>query len=155
MNGNEAKTAQLGVPFGTASGRLRKILLYDMAKRLNEDTCYRCKLKIINIDDFSIDHKINWLHSGRAVELFFNINNIVFSHVLCNNLAARKIGRPGQSPGNKRQPIPDGMAWCGKEQGYKPVSRFSSNKHRWNRLQDICIDCRSSYRSPRKVPEVG
>ena len=148
MNHNEVRTLQLGQPFGTANAVLRKMLLYDMAKRLDEDKCYRCGTKIASIDDFSIDHIINWLHSGRAIELFFDLNNVAFSHVLCNTKAGRKPGnfKLGHTPKQKRV-APDGMAWCGHEQLFKSIDNFTSNKYRWNGVQDICKDCRKVYRN--------
>lgn len=40
-------------------------------------------------DNFSIEHKIPWLDSDDPVDLFFNLENIDFSHLLCNSAAKR------------------------------------------------------------------
>ena len=89
-NGNKKKYEQLGVPFGTASAKLRKALIFKMVQRLNEDVCYRCGEKIDSIDNFSIDHKTDWLDSKNPVELFFDLDNIAFSHLTCNKPRSRK-----------------------------------------------------------------
>ena len=88
---NKKKAEQLGMPIGTASGRLRKMILFDLVKRLELDVCFQCKTVIENIDNFSIEHPIPWLDSGRSIELFFDLNNIAFSHLKCNIGAAKKM----------------------------------------------------------------
>lgn len=41
-------------------------------------------------DTFSIEHKVPWLHSENPLELYFSLDNISFSHYLCNVKAGRK-----------------------------------------------------------------
>lgn len=79
---NEEKSRQLGMPFGTASARLRKIVLFDLLCRLNEDHCYRCQGQIESVDDLSIEHKEPWLRKDN--KLFWDLDNIAFSHLSCN-----------------------------------------------------------------------
>jgi hypothetical protein len=81
---NEQKAKLLGVPFGTATGRLRKNLLFSMAQRLGEDTCYRCKARIATVDEFSIEHKEAWASALDPQAKFYDLENIAFSHVSCN-----------------------------------------------------------------------
>src|SRR4030042_1675120 len=88
--GNQKKTEQLGMPFGTASGRLKKMLLFEFAKRLGLDTCHRCSKKIETVDELSVEHKEPWLDSDDPVKKFFDLNNIAFSHLTCNSGDARK-----------------------------------------------------------------
>jgi hypothetical protein len=40
--------------------------------------------------ELSIEHKIPWLDSEDPKDLFFNLNNIAFSHLTCNVKAARQ-----------------------------------------------------------------
>lgn len=87
---NKTKTEQLGMPFGTANGRLRKSLIFHLVKQLNQDICHRCKKHITELSDFSIEHKISWLHSESPIELFFDMENISFSHLKCNISFANK-----------------------------------------------------------------
>ncbi len=80
---------QLGLSHATASNRLKKSLLFNFAQKLDMDTCFQCGEKIENIDEFSIEHKIPWRHSKNSVNLFFNLDNIAFSHLKCNTSASR------------------------------------------------------------------
>lgn len=81
---NEEKRKQLGMPFGTAAGQLRKSLLFQYVKLAKGAICFHCNKPIDTIEEFSIEHKIPWLHSGNARKLFFDLNNIAFSHLFCN-----------------------------------------------------------------------
>jgi hypothetical protein len=79
----------LGMPAGTAFARLRKILLFDLACRLEVATCFHCGHEIRSVSEFSIEHKEPW-EGPDATRLFFDISNIAFSHLACNSAAARK-----------------------------------------------------------------
>ena len=86
---NKKKSDQLGMPFGTASARLRKIILFSLLKKHNENICYRCNKLIETINELTIDHKEPWL--DKDINLFWDINNIAFSHHNCNVSIARKL----------------------------------------------------------------
>lgn len=88
-NINNIKSEQLGMPFSTASGRLRKEVMFMLVKKCNLDTCFKCGKKIDDISQLSIEHKIPWLHSDNPSELFFDLDNISFSHLSCNISTAR------------------------------------------------------------------
>lgn len=85
---NAKKSGQLGMPFGTANNKLRKMLLFKLARELNYDVCYRCSLPIEEIGNFTIEHKSAWLDVDP--ELFWDLDNIAFSHMACNIGAARR-----------------------------------------------------------------
>lgn len=87
---NARKSEQLGMPFGTANGRLRKMILFDLIVKSGMDYCYRCGDKIINIKNFTIEHIKAWLDVDP--ELFWDLDNIAFSHMACN-IGARRIPR--------------------------------------------------------------
>lgn len=89
IRSNSKKSQQLGMPIGTATGRLRKMIIFDLLKRCGENICYRCKREINNIDELSIEHKESWL--DKDVTLFWDLNNIAFSHLSCN---CRDGGKP-------------------------------------------------------------
>lgn len=78
----QEKHKQLGMNPSTASGRLLKDLLFKYAVASGEK-CFRCNEELTR-ETFSIEHKIPWLHSENPVELFFDLDNIAFSHLLCN-----------------------------------------------------------------------
>ena len=88
---NERKTQQLGMSFNKASGRLKKMYLLHLLQRLGEDKCYRCGQAIETVDDLSLDHKEPWV--GVSVDLFWDLNNIAYSHLACNSRAGSE-GKP-------------------------------------------------------------
>jgi len=101
-NGNKKRAIQLGMPFGTANGRLRKSLLFLLVMIANLDKCFRCGKGIKDEKDLSIEHKMPWLDSENPKELFFDLDNISFSHISCNSACARqpdkgKIKHPSHS----------------------------------------------------------
>jgi len=116
-NGNRKKADQLGMPYGTAFSALRKAILFKMAQKLEEDICFHCQLKIESIEQFSIEHKIPWLDNDPA--LFWDLNNIAFSHLSCNLKAARK---------SNKIDWPSGQAWCAKCKQMKSVNSFPESK---------------------------
>lgn len=97
QNVNVRKAKQLGMPVGTASNQLRKMVLFDLLKRHGENVCFRCGQEIETPDDLSIDHKTPWLDNDAS--LFWDLSNVAFSHSKCNYSAAKKI---------KKGPIPHG-----------------------------------------------
>lgn len=74
---------------GKASHRLVKDLLFDFVVKAGHK-CYRCNGELTR-DTFSIEHKKAWLDSGEPVQLFFDLDNIAFSHMKCNFGAAKKM----------------------------------------------------------------
>ena len=74
---------------GTASNRLKKTLMFELAKKLDMHWCFQCAAEIEHSDDMSLEHKTPWLHSEDPKGLFFDIDNIAFSHKSCNYRAAR------------------------------------------------------------------
>jgi hypothetical protein len=57
MSSNEKKSATLGVSHGAATSRLRKLVLFSVLKRHNENACFRCLKVIETADELSIEHK--------------------------------------------------------------------------------------------------
>jgi hypothetical protein len=98
-NNNNKKKKQLGMPIGTASGRLKKIIMFELVKQLGKDTCFRCGEKILSELELSIEHKIPWLDSVNPVEKFFDLNNISFSHLKCNTRTKVPHGSVGYKKG--------------------------------------------------------
>lgn len=78
------------MPYGTARNRLVKQLLFDFMVATKNDECYQCGEDILSPDDMSIEHIVPWLDSKNPTELFFDKNNIAYSHLSCNCSAARK-----------------------------------------------------------------
>lgn len=82
------KSQFLGMPHGTASSRLRKLILFDLLRRHKENICFKCTQLIEKVEELSIEHKKPW--EGVSVELFWNLENIAFSHLICNTKGRRE-----------------------------------------------------------------
>ena len=135
MNRSQRIADQLGMPHGTASNRLRKNILFSLVKELEKDTCYKCGDVILSVEEFSIEHVLPW--EGRDPELFWDLNNIAFSHVRCNrphiHNASRKVG-------------PEGTSWCYRCNEFIPRERFHKNPATWDGLNTFCIEHRKEAR---------
>ena len=89
-NANKKKKEQLGMAIGTASGQLKKNILFDLLTQLGKNICHQCSKPIETSGELSIEHKIPYLDSDDPIGLFFDLNNIAFSHLVCNCGAARQ-----------------------------------------------------------------
>jgi DNA phosphorothioation-dependent restriction protein DptG len=87
---NHKKALQLGEPIGTASHKLRKLILFSLIVELGRNKCFQCQEEIKEVSTLSIEHKEPWLDSESPKEKFFDLENIAFSHISCNIGAARK-----------------------------------------------------------------
>jgi len=96
MSTKSEKSKQLGESVSTAQHKLRKKIMFQLVQRCGLDSCYQCGTKIVNIDGFSIEHKIPWLHSGSPHELFYDLDNVAFSHLSCNIRASRNAPAKGE-----------------------------------------------------------
>ena len=134
---NKTKNDFLGMPFGTATNKLRKMIMFDLIKKLNLDNCFQCNEKIISIRSLSIEHKKKWLNVD--VNLFWELDNISFSHLSCN-VKSRDIP-------NKIN-YPDGSAWCFICKNFKSLENFmeSKLKHR----NSPCTKCASKRQARRR-----
>ncbi len=137
-NTNQRRAEQLGMPYGTACGRLRKQVMLRLLQRLGADVCFRCGKIIESANDLSLDHKENWLDIDASK--FWDLDNIAFSHWMCNT----REKRPSKS---KRISLP-GMAWCSGCQDHVPLEKFGSSGKRTSTraskrgIRYYCNDCR-------------
>ena len=84
----EQKIKQLGMNPSTASHRLIKDLLFDFIIKSGHK-CHRCNGELTR-ETFSVEHITPWLDSENPLEMFFDLNNIAYSHLLCNTGARRQ-----------------------------------------------------------------
>jgi hypothetical protein len=87
---NEKKKAALGEAYGTARNKLIKNLLFKFMQDSGQDECFQCGCKIQTTREMSIEHKEPWLNAENSVELFYDLDNIAFSHLSCNSRAAAR-----------------------------------------------------------------
>jgi hypothetical protein len=119
------KQQQLGMNPSTASNRLVKDTLWRLVVQAEQNVCYRCGGPMTR-ETFSIEHKEAWLDSDDPVGLYFDQENIGFSHLRCNIKDSRQ--RP-QSP-------------CGTEAQYDRGCRC-----------DDCVAEKRSVKARRYTPE--
>lgn len=111
------KASQLGMPFGTACNRLRKLVLFKLLCELNKNICFQCEATIESADQLSIEHKQPWMDTPSPQELFWDLDNIAFSHLNCNVGAGRK-------PHQKRFTQEDNRAhWRAQQKRYYTPER--------------------------------
>lgn len=134
------KSEQLGMSISTAGYRLQRQILFNLLKELSRDNCYRCNEKIITIEEFSVDHKINWLNNDP--NLFWDLNNIAFSHRKCN------CAFTSTTKWNK---APVGKAWCYICKEYKNINLFTKNKSTRNGFASHCRVCKKYARELYKL----
>lgn len=152
---NVLRAKLLGMPFGTANQRLRKSIMFDLAKKCNMDTCFRCNKKIDKIEDLSIEHKVPWQNGDDPVKLFFDTDNIAFSHLSCNSAARtfpnteehkRKVreGFLANPENGKRIKSPKGTSWCYKCKQYLSLKKFYRSAKIVTGVEDICKSCKKA-----------
>lgn len=140
---NKSKNDTLGMPHGTAVGRLRKNLLFSLLKKLGEDTCFKCDLKIEHVEQLSIEHIKPW--EGVSSDLFWDLDNITFSHLSCNCSSRRNSSLARKNP--------EGKNWCYICKAFKDRSEFYAEPSRKTGLNNLCKSCKSiqgSFRDRRK-----
>ena len=135
-NGN----TQLGMSESTAKHRLTRLLLFDYAKQTGSGFCFRCGIELESVDNFSIEHKIDWLHSADPVGSFFDITNIAFSHRECNRPRYELLRKAHED---------SSLAWCSGCQKWLDKENFYSNKSHWNGLDKYCKNCRMCFNARR------
>ncbi len=127
---SKRKSEFLKMPHGTAIQKLRKLLLFKLVQQTGQDACFRCQKTIESVDQLSIEHKEPW--EGRSVELFWDLNNIAFSHVSCN--------RPHVHGGYKLRKVApdDSLLWCTGCQDYQDKNSFGPDASRWTGHTSSC-----------------
>jgi len=135
---NKQRAMLLGMPFGTANAKLRKMILFKLVKESGQDICYRCGKEIKTIEELSIEHKQSWPQGDNPKQLFFDLDNIAFSHLKCNcGAGPRRI--------SKKQVSKDGTLDCNICKKILPKENFGKTKKvtkdsRGYRYE--CNDCR-------------
>ena len=123
MSNNKKKAEQLGMPHGTAAGRLRKQILWGYIVKCSDNVCHQCGEFINNIDELSIEHIVPWLDSEDPIGLYFEQKNIAFSHLSCN-VANTSQTRNKMTPDEKR---------LAKRESDKKYRKTSTHFKEWNR----------------------
>jgi hypothetical protein len=79
-----------GMHQGSVQWKLYKQIMFHQSVRLNENICYRCGKRIDNMDECSVEHKEPWLGSKNPIKLYFDSENLTWSHRKCNKAHLKK-----------------------------------------------------------------
>lgn len=139
---NLKKSSTLGVNISTANNRLRKNIIFWLVKETRRDSCYRCGEKITAVEELSIEHKEPW--EGRSPDLYWDLENIAFSHLKCNRPDYVSISKKLRKEG------PSGFVWCNRCKAFKPDHKFYNCKSRWTGKHHFCKNCHEEDRRRRR-----
>ena len=135
MPTNSKKAEILGMPYGTAGNRLRKLIMFHLLEKHGENRCFKCGAEIERVEELSIEHIQPWQLNGS--HLFWDMENIAFSHLACNR---QSVSKPGSGT-SRRKVGPEGTAWCNRCKDFFPVGMFYKNRSNWNGYSNRCIRC--------------
>lgn len=139
MTRYQRRSEALGMPFGTAKARLMKAILLKVLTDNGLNLCYRCQSPISSERELSIEHKVAW--ESKNADVFWDLDNIAFSHVLCNSLG---------SAAEQRKPCPEGFSWCHDCKQFLQIEKFSKYTRRLCGLQTKCRDCKTKREKVRR-----
>ena len=143
MNRSQRIAPQLGMAHGTAANKLRKNILFYLAQQLDLTWCFKCGTLIESVDDFSIEHKEPW--EGRDAELFWDLNNIAFSHLSCNRVH-KVTGKENIKKAQEANRKCEGdLKWCWRCKTCLPLDRFTRNASNFDGLEYCCSICRNEW----------
>lgn len=84
----QRRAAQLGMPIGTATSKLRLKVILDLLHELGRTDCSRCGKSIDTSDNLSVVHLEPWMDNNPF--LFWKSDNIAFSHRDCPDEARQE-----------------------------------------------------------------
>jgi hypothetical protein len=131
---------QLEMSLSKAKYKLLRKIMYTYIVYLKLNTCHRCQDTINSVDSMSIEHKVPWRHSTIAKELFFDMDNITFSHVKCNNEFRRKSNEV-----INKISIEESIGLKDKHQAIGVANRFTLFKLIKLIGKDTCYRCQETF----------
>jgi hypothetical protein len=134
---------QLGVSIGTARCRLVRLIIFDFIIKTANNKCFKC-LSPMTLEDFTIEHKKPWFNQNKASDLYFDLENISFSHAKCN-----RPDNPNWNNSSKRIDSPEGFSWCNVCKTHKELEHFYTKNKRWNKVEFKCKDCLKNLKRER------
>lgn len=109
--------------------QLRQAILFKLLKQLDLNTCHGCKSSIESASELSIEHIRPW--EGRDAKLFWDLENIAFSHKRCNEPHRQRGGEAAKA---RRRTGPNQTYFCGKCRAFKAADGFYRNRSNWHGL---------------------
>jgi hypothetical protein len=139
------KSEFLGTNYGAATQKLRKFIIFKLLVKHGENICFQCGNTIENVDDLSVEHIKPWL--GKRVDLFWDLDNIAFSHLACNRRASSGGFKKGHT--FRAHKVSEGNSFCAKCLKELPLDNFHKNKTRFRGVEKYCKSCRNKIRKVR------
>lgn len=130
----------LGMSFGTACGRLRRLVMLHLLQRHGENVCFKCGKLILRVEELTLEHKQPWRAGGAT--LFWDLDNIAFSHARCN-----------LRTGWVKREVIAGMLWCSACKQSRPTTYFHKETRQRTGYAVLCKDCANAKR--RKIKAQG
>lgn len=134
---NKRAVEILGMSHGAACSRLRKMVLFRQLRKYGDNVCVRCEKIIESIDELSIEHVKPW--EGRSAELFWDLDNVAFSHIRCNQ--ADRLTRSKEVGEKQRLIGPEGTSWCYSCKAFVNLDKFWKHSGTWRGVKNSCIEC--------------
>jgi hypothetical protein len=122
-NSNQVKSRILGMTYGKAQHRLRKSIMFMLAQRCSMDICHQCGKRIDTESEISIEHIVAWEKSNDPLKSFSDLDNIAFSHLVCNIKAASKPNKRFSSKTEQQRAF-------SRARNANPVTREMKNEWR-------------------------
>lgn len=138
MDSNQRKAETLGMNASTANSLLRRNIIFELltgTRWMDWGVCYKCKDAIMSPEELSIEHKQPWEGRENGKELYWDLENIDFSHKRCNT-PHRYVGGIG-----RRIQSPEGQVYCTVCKQHKSVVDFRKNSKNWTGYARVCRYC--------------
>jgi hypothetical protein len=136
---------------GKASALLLRQTVWLLLVATDQGRCFRCGGEM-SLADYSLDHAEPW--RGQDAALFWDPNNIHWSHKLCNTKAARTV-TPSQDA--RRRIVRNGLLRCSFCKKDLPVSQFWKSSKVNCGYNSLCKACdiakRNRVRSKVDMPD--
>jgi len=136
---------RFGVSVSTARNRLMRSIIFDLLNKLGQNKCHRCN-QIMTLETFSIEHIIPWAWEEKGLELFMNISNISFSHILCNSSHTRRNTNACEEAHARKRKFKDDKVKCKTCDEWKSINEFHKNKAQPSGTHPNCKTCRNLER---------
>lgn len=131
----QKRSEQLGMPYGTASNKLRLKVIFDLLCSVGKNNCFVCNSIIDSPENLAVAHKKQWVDVDPS--LFWKTDNIVFKHQKCkekNNMI--EITLVNENGKELKKYSHDGEVWIAGNSGDR-YNLLVKNKSS-DRIEVIC-----------------
>lgn len=141
---SKRKSDFLGINFSTAGGILKKRIMFMLVQKTGMDNCFKCKKKIETVEELSVEHKEPWYQI--SVEKFWDLENIAFSHRICN--------LPHRHQGKNQRLSPSGYGYCYICEKFILVDQMTSYVSPYTKKKNTgsyCYSCHNKRQNEKRA----